>query len=291
MKHVLVTGAAGFLGTYLLRALRREMPEVRITGVDLRGPEQPVPGVEYSDELVPADVLFHLAGGGGIAASADNPEADLELNTALTLRILEAVQAGIASTLVLASSCAVYGMADGAAREDQTPWPISPYGVSKLAAEHYVRAFGHLHGIDGRIARIGNPYGPGQRQLVIFELIDRAIRQGAPLRLRGDGSEVRDFIHATDVARGLIAIATRGRPGETYNVSAGQPVSLRELAELVASTVGLPEDAVAVSDACETGKVRKFYPSIERLTELGFTASVPLERGIADTVTWVRSEV
>jgi UDP-glucose 4-epimerase len=284
-------GAAGFLGTYLLQALVEEIPDVQITGVDPRAPESPVPDIKYSKVLVPADVLFHLAGGAGIAASMDNPEADLEANTKLTLQVLEAIRAGRASTMVLASSCAVYGIANGAAREDLPPQPISPYGVSKLAAEHYVRVYHLLHKIDGRIARIGNAYGPGQRRLVVYDLVKRALEQGAPLRLRGDGMEVRDFIHAKDVARGLIAIALRGKPGGVYNVSAGQPLSLLELATMIATAAGLPNESVECSKEQEIGKVREFYPSTERLAGLGFRVSEPIEQGITETVNWVRNEL
>ena len=287
--HITVTGAAGFLGSYLLRALTQEVPHAQITGVDLRPPQSPIPGVEYSSELVPTELIFHLAGKGDIASSVEDPQTDLEINARLTLQVLESLRAGIGSRVVLASSCSVYGAADSPVRENQEPRPISPYGVSKLAAEHYVRVYHHLHGIDGRIARIGNPYGPGQRRLVIYDLARQALRQGAPLQLRGDGTEVRDFVHAMDVARGLIAVGLHGEPGETYNVSAGQPTSVFDVAKLIAVAAGLPQESVQISNQPETGKVREFYPSIEKLKSLGFHLMQPIEQGIVETVNWARN--
>ncbi len=287
--RVSVTGANGFLGSHLLASLRQTIAGAELTGVVRSDPARPVPGVTYTDSLVATDLLFHLAGSPGVDASLRDPWHDLASNAGLTLRMLEAVRAGTATTFVLCSSCAVYGAVEGPAHEDQPLQPISPYGVSKLAAENYTRVYHRLHGVDGRVARISNPYGPGQRKLAIHDLASRALR-GPPLRLRGDGQEIRDFIHVEDAARALITIGLRGKPGGVYNVGSGQAVTLRAVAMHVAEAAGLPAGAIESDGRAETGKVAVFYPSVERLAGLGFEASRPLASGIRETVEWLRSE-
>ncbi len=288
--RVAVTGANGFLGSHLLAALRQTMPEGDITGVVRSDAVHRVPGVTYTDNLRPTDLLFHLAGSPGIAASLRDPRQDLDSNADLTLAMLEAVRAGAASTIVLCSSCAVYGAVEGPAYEDQPLQPISPYGVSKLAAEKYTIVYHRLHGLDVRVARISNPYGPGQRKLAIYDLAHRALEHGSPLRIRGDGAAVRDFIHAEDAARGLVTIGLRGEPGGVYNVGSGQPVTVRTVATHVAKAAGLPADAIEVDGRVEVAKVSSFFPSVQRLAGLGFQATRPLAEGIQETVDWLRNE-
>jgi UDP-glucose 4-epimerase len=286
--RVSVTGGGGFLGTYLLRLLRKERRDAQLVAVVRRLPAEPVQDVDYRVQAPACDLLFHLAGSGGIAESLADPWRDLQAHAGDALAVLEAARGMPGVRVVLASSAAVYGQIDGVISEDQAPRPVSPYGVSKLAAEGYARAYAERYGLDVRIARIGNPYGPGQRRLAVYDLACRALREPPPLRIRGTGAEVRDFVHASDVARALAAIADRGAPGETYNVASGRAVTLREVAELVGRAAGLPPAAVQPDGVAAPGSVGVFRPSIARLAGLGFGAGVPLDRGIEETVAWVR---
>jgi nucleoside-diphosphate-sugar epimerase len=214
---------------------------------------------------------------------------DLERNATLTVRYLEAMRtAGARCSVVLASSCAVYGRVEGTVLESQRLAPQNPYGASKLAAETYVSVYHQLYGVDGRIARIANPYGLGQRRLAIYELVDRALRDGAPLRLRGRGLEVRDFIHADDVARALIAIALEGEAGGIYNVGSGHAVTMREVASLVTEATDIPGEDVVFDSIDEPGKVNEFSPDIGRLRALGFEPRRSLADGIREIVEWMR---
>ena len=293
--RVAVTGATGFLGTYLTRRLISDVEGVQVTGVSRRPPRTPISKVMYSndlteDELAELDVLFHLSGSGGISPSIVGPAEDLRANTIPTLAYLEAIrEVGAKCIFLLASSSAVYGKVEGAAIETQPLAPRTPYGASKLAAETYASVYRHLYGIDERVARIANPYGPGQRKLAVYELVTRALREGPPLRVRGRGLEVRDFIHADDVARALIDIALRGEAGGIYNVGSGERVALREVAALVASTVGFSADEVVFEGFDEPGKVRDFSPDVSRLRTLGFAPHRSLQEGINDVVEWLRS--
>ncbi|MBI4954896.1 MAG: SDR family oxidoreductase [Myxococcales bacterium] len=287
--RVCVTGPTGFLGPYLLRELRRALPGARLVGLVRRAPAEPLPDVEYTTAFEGADLVFHLAGGGGVETSWRDPKGDLLLNAGSTLDLLQLLERTGRATVVLASSMAVYGEVDGTVREDEPLRPISPYGVSKLAAERYVQAYARAGRVDGRIARIGNLYGPGQRRLVIFDLARQAVASRGPLRLRGSGTEVRDFVHATDVAQALVAIGLRGEDSGAYNVGSGAPVTLRRVAELVATAAGLDPAAVETDGMPDTGKVGVFLPSTERLASLGVRAAMPLERGIQEPVSWARS--
>ncbi len=124
----------------------------------------------------------------------------------------------------------------------------------------------------------------------IYDLARRALEQGTPLRLRGDGAEIRDFIHAEDLARALITIGLRGEAGGIYNVGSGNPVAMRTVATYVATAAGLPAEAVEVEGRVEAGKVSVFFPSVKRLADLGFEATRALAEGIQETVDWIRNE-
>jgi UDP-glucose 4-epimerase len=287
--RISVTGGAGFLGTHLLHTLRVERPDARLFAVVRTPPVEPVPGVEYVSAVPPADLVFHLAGSRGIDASLEDPRRDFLDNALATLELLEALRRMPGARVVVASSAAVYGRADGVVTEERPLRPLSPYGVSKLAAESYVRAYTHRHGVDGRIARIANAYGPGLCRLAIYDLVHRALHEAPPLHVRRTGAEVRDFVYASDVAQALVTIALRGAPGEAYNVASGHAVTLREVAGLIARAADMPEGAVVVEEAAMSGPVDALRPSIDKLSELGYRAATPLERGIAETVAWVKA--
>ncbi len=284
-----MTGAAGFLAPYLLKELAA-LDAIRV-GVTARPPLIPVDGVSYVPELPRSDIVFHLGGSASIAGAIADPAADLEHNALGTLRMLEHARQHPGTRVVLASSAAVYGETGGIVPESHALVPVTPYGVSKLAAEGYLRCYARLHGIDGRIARIGNVYGPGQRRLAVFDLAARAFREGAPLTIRGTGHEVRDFVHAADVARALVRIAVDGQPGDAYNVASGTPVTVLSLARLVARSAGLPDDGVWADGVVVAGSIATFRPSIDKLRRLGYKAEVPLDTGIAETVAWVRNNI
>jgi UDP-glucose 4-epimerase len=287
--EVTVTGAGGFFGYYVLREARTIWPDARITGVVRSSPQRPVDGVRYESAIPRGDVLFHLAGGGGVAESVRDPRGDMELNCGAAVDLLIASGTLDVGRVVMTSSLAVYGNVEGQVTEGERPQPVSPYGVSKLAAEHYLHVGNHLNGLDYSIARLSNLYGPGQSGLVIFDLAERALRDGAPIRLRSAGNEVRDFIHASDAAAALVHIARQGATGEVYNVGSGQPTSIRSVAETVARYAGLPDKSVVPAEIGEPGKCHSFYPSVARMRSLGWESLISIEEGISDTVEWIRN--
>jgi UDP-glucose 4-epimerase len=289
IRRIAITGAAGFLGTHLAEEIRRTYPEIAVIGVDPKQPDRVIEGVRYRNVLEPVDLVFHLAGWSDVPSSFSDPASDLASNAGLTLDILQACRGGVSSRVVIASSVAVYGRFEGVAEECEPPNPASPYGISKVAAEQYTKVYGSHYGLDGRVARIGNAYGPGQARLLIYDLAVRALQHRAPLRYRGDGEEIRDFVHARDVARALILIGFRGEQGGVYNVASGSALAVKRVAEMVAVATGLSSSEVEPDMVVPPETVRVSYPSVGRLKGLGFKPTVDLERGIEETTEWVRN--
>lgn len=293
MTHsVVVTGAGGFLGPYVLRAAQHTFPHAHLIGLVRRPPVAPLEYVTYVTDLpepTAIDILLHLAGSRGVQASMAEPERDLKENALQTLRVLQHLRDSPSTRFVLASSSAVYGPCSGAIHEDVVRRPQSPYGISKCAAEDYVLAYSYHYGLDAAIARISNAYGPGQRKLVVYEIARRALQEGGPLQVRGTGSEVRDFVHAADVADALLTISLRGQPGTAYNVGSGQPIAIRHLADCVAEAAGVTE-GITMEGEAEPAKVEESYPDTSRLEALGYGARRSLEQGVQEMVDWVRGQ-
>lgn len=289
MTTVAVTGATGFLGRHLLGALAATRPD-RLFVVIQPG-EPPLQDIECLTELEPADTVFHLAGGAGVQASLEDPARDLDSNVGTLLGVLRAARTGAIGRIVLASSAAVYGPAEGLVDERHPCRPVSPYGISKRAAEEYARVYAELYRVDTVVARIGNVYGPGQRRLVVYDLARRALTEGRPLRVHGDGAEVRDFVHASDVAGALLLLGERGERAGIYNIGSGAGTTIRDLAEMIAAAAGFEPGGIETTHVASDGKVKVFRPAIERISALGYRAKIPLASGVQETVEWVRHEL
>ena len=287
--RVVVTGAHGFLGQHMLDFLKTRGDALDLFALKGKTTKGGVAGVTLIDTLVEADALIHLAGGGGIDESFDDPVGSFDQHASLAIETIdEAYRLGI-GTVILASSCAVYGPADRALSEDQAPTPLSPYGVAKLAAENYSQYVKRKRGQDVRIARIANAYGPGQQRLVVYDLIRRALSQGEPLNVKGTGREKRDFVHARDVAAGFWSILTAGAAGGIYNLGFGEPTAIRDLARMIAEVCGLRiSDVTFEGPEPPAGTVFDGYPDIAKLKRLGYAPRVTLDQGIYETVEWVR---
>ena len=247
MKKVLVTGAAGFLGHHVVTQFARE--GWKVVGLDhVPSPTATfAPGVAYHrlelpnallGSLIAAEapnVCVHCAGSASVGLSLENPDVDFRGNTILTFEVLEALRRNApACRFLLLSSAAVYG--DPAAlpvSEVQVPDPLSPYGWHKLQCEMLCAEYSRFFDLPTAVVRIFSAYGPGLRRQVIWDICERALTKGE-LFLHGTGRESRDFIHATDIARGLVLLAESGAAiGEVYNLATGREVTIAELAELL----------------------------------------------------------
>ncbi|GGU39981.1 NAD-dependent epimerase/dehydratase family protein [Streptomyces lavendofoliae] len=227
---VVVTGAAGFIGSHLVSALRHSGRNV--TGVDRRDmsvhtESGPAPGegafqartgdlatMDLGSCLKGVDLVFHLAALPGVRPSWTEFPEYLHCNVLATQRLLDAcVQAGV-GRVVMASSSSVYGGAEGAMHEEMLPRPSSPYGVTKLAAERLALAFAARRDTALSVAalRFFTVYGPGQRPDMFISRMIRAVLLGRPVEVYGDGTQIRDFVYVEDVVRALLLAAAPGRP-------------------------------------------------------------------------------
>jgi UDP-glucuronate 4-epimerase len=238
MRYV-VTGAAGFIGSHLAEALREGGHEVR--GIDCftdfydpalkeenaRGLD--VERIDLVSEPVSfagADGVFHLAGQPGPSRSFENVPLYLQRNVEASLRVFEAaVSEGV--RVVFASTSSVYGAVDRfPTPENALPVPLSPYGVTKLAAEHLAEALARSLGLDVVVLRYFSVFGPRQRPDMAFTRIARALADGRPFELYGDGTQTRSWTYVADAVEATIAAMERG--SGVYNVGGGGEVSLRD---------------------------------------------------------------
>jgi len=299
----LVTGGAGFLGAALANRLARDGHQVRAiddlsAGVPARLDERVLfTRGDVADRpklwtlLQDVDCVYHLAARVLVSESILYPREYNEVNVGGTVSVMEAMRDAGVRRVVLTSSGAVYGeQAEQPVREDAAPNPQSPYAVSKLAAEYYVRTIGALWGIETVILRIFNAYGPGQN-LPVFHppVMPRFLQQalgGGSLVIFGGGGQTRDFAYIDDVVGALVAAATASDVDRRIiNVGSGRETSVNELAALVAKAVGRgvevlhsPAEGGGVSRLCADIAVAHRLLDYEPRVDLAQGLRLTLER-------------
>jgi UDP-glucose 4-epimerase len=174
--------------------------------------------------------------------------------------------------------------------ETGLPRPRSPYAAGKLAGEAYCYAYHHCYGVDVRVARMFNIYGVGMTRFVIHDLVRKVQADPRRLEILGDGNQVRDFLYVEDAARGLETIATRGKPGEDYNLASGVPVHVLDLARIVATLMGCPDIVLAPTGRSFPGDTPRWYADISKVRELGFEPRVSIEEGVRRTIAWLQAD-
>jgi len=298
-QTVLVTGGAGFVGSHLAEALVADN-DVRILDDFSTGRRENVPegttvveGDIRDSETVReavsgADVVFHQAGLVSVPASVEDPLASQSANVTGTIHVLEAAREADAR-VVVASSVAVYGdPVETPISEDDPKQPLSPYGVDKLAIDHYTRCYHDLYGMDTVALRYFNVYGPGQQAGDYSGVVSAFLEQagsGQPLTVHGDGAQTRDFVHVSDVVAANVAAATTDAVGRAYNVGTGDSIQIRELAELVRSVTGANVDVVH-TEARDGDVARSEADASRARRDLDWEATVDLSdglRGLAET--------
>jgi UDP-glucose 4-epimerase len=235
------------------------------------------------------DAVFHLAGRAEIPPSLDDPVADLEANAVTTLRILaELRRARRRPVLVHASSAVVYGRPLREPMDEEHPLrPASPYGVSKLASEQYVRLAAELHGLSTVSARVFSVYGPGQRKQVVYDLAMRLLTGKRPLHVDGRPEVARDFVFADDAARACVVLAQAapGR-GEAVNIATGRPTTLGELAHALLIALGLDTE-ICFSGGERPGDQIRMVGDPSRARALGIDCPTSVGDGLRATAPWL----
>jgi UDP-glucose 4-epimerase len=299
LSHALVLGGSGFIGSWLVERLLDEGVAVTVLDHAARGtpPVGPVRRIDadVTEESVaeilaqaPVDAVFHLANAALVPPSIEGPIRDLQGNVVTTLAALEGLRrARSGAVMVFVSSAAVYGDSQYHPMDEDHPLePKSPYGVSKLAAERYVRLYAGLHGLRGLTVRLFSVYGPRQRKLVVYDLLTRLHEGERPLRILGSPDVSRDFTFVEDAARGLVVLARAAAAGgEAYNLATGRSTSLHELATTLVEVSGMEADVEF------TGEVRPGDPlhwtgDSQRARALGVQCDTPLVEGLRRTAEW-----
>ena len=260
--NFLITGAAGFLGSTLANYLVREGHQVRgLDDLSTGDPQSLSVDVlftrgDVNDRpklwtlLQDVDCVYHLAARVSVPESVLYPREYNAVNVGGTVSLMEAMRDVGVRRVVFISSGAVYGdQADQPLSESALPNPRSPYAVSKLAAEYYVRTIGDLWKIETVILRVFNAYGPGQHMPpshapVIPNFLRQSIR-GGTIVMHGDGSQTRDYVFVDDVVSAIIAAATAPNVNHlVINIGSGQETSLRELVRLVMQATGTKTEVI-----------------------------------------------
>jgi UDP-glucuronate 4-epimerase len=312
MTRVLVTGAAGFIGSHVCEALLRQGCQVR--GVDsftpFYDPARKRANLEASlgdprfelmhqdlldeglwDLMDGVDAVAHLAGEPGVTSSwGESFGRYLDRNVLATQRLLEVAVARGVERLVYASSSSVYGAGGDELRARGEPRPASPYGVSKLAAETLVGAYAQTHGLGAVSLRYFSVYGPRQRpDMAAHRFID-AVLAGRPLTLFGDGRQVRDFTFVDDVVEATVrALFADLPPAAVFDIASGRPVSVESLISHIQELVDAP--AMTVERHGERpGDVPRTEGVIDAsLKHLDWAPVTDLRTGLRRQVRWHRS--
>ncbi len=309
MKAV-VTGAAGFIGSHLAESLLADGHEV--VGVDCftdyyprerklanLGPlrangrfrlvEERLQDAALPSLLEGATCVFHLAAQAGVRASWGREFAHYtEHNVLATQRLLEAALEAGRPRIVYASSSSVYGDAASLPLLEDGPCrPVSPYGVTKLAAEHLAGLYHRNHGLETVSLRFFTVYGPRQRPDMAFHRFLKAARDGRPITVYGDGTQTRDFTYVDDIVSAVRAAALSGRPGCVYNVGGGERVALNDVLRLLERVTGrrleVERREPQMGDMKDT-----FADTNAAARDLGFRSTVALGEGLAREWQWIR---
>ena len=296
--ELLVTGGAGFIGGRLVDALTRDhdvrvldraIPDHLPTDVTfIRGDVRDEATVAAATDGV--DVVFHQAALVSVAQSVDRPRESHDHNVAGTLTVLDAARTHDAR-VVLASSAAIYGHPESQPiDESEQTTPTSPYGLEKLAVDHYARLYHELYGLETVALRYFNVYGPGQTggdyAGVISVFLAQALA-GEPITVHGDGEQTRDFVFVDDVVQANRLAATTDAVGEAFNVGTGETTTIRELADLVREYTDT--ESTIVHTEPREGDIRHSQADVSKARELlGYEPTVSFTDGLERTAEWFR---
>ena len=307
---VLVTGGAGFIGTHLIDALIKRDENVTVIdnlstsalkyvhsdakfiNQDICNPEV----IHLIKELNPKAV-YHLAAQASVAVSAREPITDLNINVIGTLNLLEGIRdlQHRPRFIFFSTGGAIYGDLEASAlpaSETIDAQPLSPYAVSKLAIEHYLRVYGHLYDLNYTIVRPANVYGPRQNphgEAGVIAIFAQAMLEGRQVTIFGDGDDQRDYIYISDFIDGVLTLADSNLPGP-YNVGTGYGISVNEIYNILSEFI--PAAAPPQPGPPRAGDIPKIWLDVSAAkNDLGWQANTSFQDGISRTVEWFRREI
>jgi UDP-glucose 4-epimerase len=303
--RVLVTGGAGFIASHVVDAYLRRGddvtvlddlstgsrenvdPRARLIVADLRDPRsmETIRGERF-------DLVSHHAAQVNVRFSVSDPAADAELNVVATLRLLEeVVHSGTRQVVFASSGGAAYGEPQYAPQDEKHPVaPLSPYGCSKAAIDHYLHYYSEVHGITAVSLRYANVYGPRQREdgeAGVVAIFGAQLLRGRTVTINGSGEQTRDYVFVDDVVRANMAASSLGASG-IFNVGTGIETTVNELFRRLARIIG--SDVEPLHGPAKAGEQLRSVLDGRRLRELGsLPAPVELDEGLRRTVEWMRA--
>jgi dTDP-glucose 4,6-dehydratase len=312
--RILVTGAAGFIGSsYVRMLLGGRLPDaptdVTVTVLDkltyagsrtnldpvaddprLTFVEGDILDVDLVDGLVgQADQVVHFAAESHVDRSIHGAADFVVTNVVGTQTLLDAARRHGTQRFVHVSTDEVYGsIAEGSWPETHPLAPNSPYSASKAGSDLVALAYARTHGLDVVVTRCSNNYGPYQFPEKVIPLFVTNLVDGGRVPLYGEGLNVRDWLHVEDHCRGLELVRQGGRAGEVYNIGGGTELTNRELTERLLAALGVGWDRVDYVEDRKGHDLRYSVDISKISTELGYAPQVPFEQGLAETVQWYR---
>lgn len=303
----LVTGGAGFIGSHLCECLLHKgevvcldnfdpyySPQVKKKNIKslLQHPDfKLVEGSILDKQLLPGlfegvDYVFHNAAQAGVRVSVENPAKTHEVNATGMLNVLEAAVDSGVKKVINASSSSVYGKVSYLPFDEKHPnFPVSPYGVSKLAAEHYCRVFNEIYGLETISLRYFTVFGPRMRPDLAINIFTRKALNNEPIEIFGDGKKTRDFTYIDNVVEAnMLAM---GHGSGIYNIGGGVRVNINELAEKIVAIVG-SESKIIYSKAVKGDAEHTWADVSKARKELGYLPRIGLDEGLKRYVQWYK---
>jgi UDP-glucose 4-epimerase len=306
-KNVLVTGGAGFIASHLVDLLVEKDAEVTVIDnlkdgkienlkkskdkicfkkLDVRDFD----GLQQVIKEEEIEIIFHLAANANVPYSVENPKYDFETNTIGTFNVLKSCMDNNVKKIIYASSAAVYGEPVYVPIDEKHPLdPISPYGASKLGSEKLGFAYYNTYGIPFVSLRIFNTYGPRQPRYVMFDLFKKLKKSPNKLEVLGTGKQIRDYCYVSDTVNAFILAAeNENAVGKAFNIAGENPISIKELAELMVRILGLEGNTeIYYTGKSWKGDIVKLIADISKIkNKLGFEPKIKLEEGVLELKVW-----
>lgn len=311
MKRILITGAAGFIGSHTAESLLRlghtvigidnfdpfydrtykdynlssllGNPNFDFVELDIREKEQ-VNRLFATKQL---DAVIHLAAKAGVRPSIEDINSYYDVNINGTLNILNAMKDAKVTKMLFASSSSVYGNNKKVpfSESDNVDFPISPYAATKKSGELLCHVFTHLHGFDITCLRFFTVFGPRQRPDLAIHKFTRLIDQGQPIPFYGDGSTARDYTYIDDIVSGIVCALNNIGGYRVYNLGESRVVKLSELLEILEKKIGKAANINRMD--LQPGDVEKTYADISKAkNEIGYNPIFDIEQGVENFVQW-----